>query len=114
MNQEQEEKKPTLHDGGVSQEMIAQWKGKHRRVFAIEITDGDEQHVGYFHRPTLETMSAVAKIGKTDEVKSAEAMFDNCWLGGSPYLRQDAILFMEATKRLGEMFSGCMSSLKNA
>lgn len=112
MNQEQE--KLTLHNGGVSQEQIEKWKHQHRRVSVIEVVDGDEKHVGYFHRPTLETMAAVAKIGKTDEVKSAEAMFDNCFLGGSPHLRTDAILFMETTKRLGEMFSGCMSSLKNA
>lgn len=112
MNQEQE--KLTLHNGGVLQEQVEQWKRQHRRVSVIEVVDGDERHVGYFRRPTLEVMSAVSKLGKTDEVKSAEAMFDNCFLGGSPHLRADAILFMEAAKRLGEMFSGCMSSLKNA
>lgn len=58
-------------------------------------------------------MAAVTKIAKTDEVKSCEVMFDNCWLGGSEALRQDAILFLEATKQLGTMLNSCRSSLKN-
>ena len=77
------------------------------------MVDGDELPIGDFHRPRLETMSAVSKMGKTDEVKSAEVMFDNCWLGGSKALREDTVLFLEVTKQLGTIFNRCMSSLKN-
>lgn len=100
-------------DGNITEEQINQWKNRHGKIMRIGVADGDELHVGYFHRPKLETMSAVSKIGKTDEVKSAEVMFDNCWLGGSPAMRQDAILFMESTKQLGRLFDSCLSSLKN-
>ena len=110
---EQQEKEMLLIDGGISEQQVESWKAKHHKVMIIEVVDGEEQHVGYFRRPTLEVMSAVSKLGKTDEVKSAEAMFDNCFLGGSHNLRQDAVLFMECTKRLGELFNGCTSSLKN-
>lgn len=100
-------------DGGVTAEQTAQWKQKHGKVVRIEINDGDDCHVGYFHRPNLETMSAVAKIAKTDELKSSEVIFDNCWLGGSPAIRHDAVLFIEATKQLGAMLNSCRSTLKN-
>lgn len=40
-------------------------------------------------------------------------MYDNCWLGGSPAMRADAVLFLEATKQLGTMLNSCRSSLKN-
>lgn len=103
----------TTIDGGISPEQVAQWKQKHGKVLRIDVVDGDEMHVGYFHRPKLETMAAVTKVAKTDEIKSAEVMFDNCWLGGSSQLRQDAILFLEVTKKLGDMFSSCLSSIKN-
>ena len=100
-------------DGGVTAEQTAQWKQKHGKVVRIEINDGDDCHIGYFHRPNLETMSAVAKIAKTDELKSSEVIFDNCWLGGSPAIRHDAVLFIEATKQLGAMLNSCRSTLKN-
>ena len=104
--------KATL-DGGVTPEQVAQWKQKHGKVLRIDVVDGDEMHVGYFHRPRLETMTAVTKVAKTDEIKSAEVMFDNCWLGGSSQPREDAILFLEVTKKLGDMFNSCLSSIKN-
>lgn len=103
----------TTIDGGITPEQVAQWKQKYGKVLRIDVVDDDEMHVGYFHRPKLEAMAAVTKIAKTDEIKSAEVMFDNCWLGGSPQLRQDAILFLEVTKKLGDMFNSCLSSIKN-
>lgn len=115
MTQENENKtqQAQTFDGGISPEQIMQWKGKHGKVVRIDVVDDGDLHVGYFHRPRLETMSAVTKIAKTDELKSSEVMFDNCWLGGSPAMRNDAILFLEATKQLGVMLSSCRSSLKN-
>lgn len=103
----------TTIDGGITPEQVSQWKQKYGKVLRIDVVDDDEMHVGYFHRPKLEAMAAVTKVAKTDEIKSAEVMFDNCWLGGSPQLRQDAILFLEVTKKLGDMFNSCLSSIKN-
>ena len=100
-------------DGGVTEAQIEKWKRQWGKVVRVDILDGADLHIGYFHRPKLEAMSAVAKIAKTDEVKGSEVMFDNCWLGGSDAMRKDAILFMEAAKQLGQMLSSCQSSLKN-
>lgn len=100
-------------DGEVTEEQIQSWKNKHRKVIRIDVVDGDELHVAYFHRPSLETMSAVSKIAKTDEVKSSEVMYKNCFLGGSSEIEKDAILFLEATKQLGTLMTSCQSSLKN-
>jgi len=111
--QEQEIIMGETFDGGVTEEQIKAWKGKWGKIVRIDVVDGSDTHVGYFHRPRLETMSAVTKIAKTDELKSSETMFDNCWLGGSAAMRTDSILFMEATKQLGVMLSSCRSSLKN-
>ena len=108
-----EEFRTNIIDGGVTPEQVQTWKQRHGKVVSIEINDGDDSHIGYFHRPNLETMSAVAKIAKTDEMKSSEVIFDNCWLGGSPAIRHDAVLFIEATKQLGVMLNSCRSALKN-
>lgn len=110
---EQEVRTGETFDGGITEEQIKAWKSKYGRVIRIDVVDADDLHVGYFHRPRLETMSAVTKIVKTDEVKSSEVMFDNCWLGGSSAMRTDAVLFMAVSKQLGEMLNSCRSSIKN-
>ena len=79
----------------------------------VDIVDGEDTHVGYFHRPDFQTVKAITKISKTDEVEAGKVMFDNCWLGGSEQLRKDAVLFMAVQSQLGKMLNGCMSSLKN-
>ena len=69
--------------------------------------------MGYFRRPDFQTVKAITKISKTDEVEAGKVMFDNCWLGGSEQLRKDAVLFMAVQAQLGKMLNGCMGSLKN-
>lgn len=110
---EQETITREIFDGGVTEGQVKAWKAKYGKIARIEVVDDGDVHVGFFHRPRIETMAAVTKIAKTDELKSSETMFDNCWLGGSPAMRNDAILFLEATKQLGVMLSSCRSSLKN-
>lgn len=103
----------TVFNGGVGEEQVAAWKKEHRKVHAIEVEDGDEIYIGYFHRPSMETMSAVNKLAKTDEVKSTTTMFDNCWLGGEPVMKTDTLVRMAAIKQLGEMFNRVVGTLKN-
>lgn len=100
-------------DGGVTQEQIEKFKNKHRKIVRVDVVDGDETHVGYFKRPDFATIKAVTKLSKTDEVEAGRVMFKNCWLGGSEYLEQDAVLFMKVQEQLGKMLNSCMGSLKN-
>ncbi len=100
-------------DGGITPEQAAQFKAKHRKVFRVDIVDGEDTHVGYFKRPGFDTIKAVTKVSKVDEVDAGKIMFDKCWLGGSEELRADAILFMAVQKQLGQMLNSCMGSLKN-
>ncbi len=104
---------PTVYNGNLTQQQVDSFKEKHRKSFAIEIHDGNEVHVGYFKRPTLETLKAVTKVAKTDEVEAGKIMFDNCWLGGSEELRTDALLFMAAQKQLGLVLNSFKGLIKN-
>lgn len=100
-------------DGGVTEEQVARWKNVHKRVVRIDVADGDDLHTAYFKRPSLETVSAVTKVGKSDEVKAAAVLYDNCFLGGDAEIREDALLFMAASAQLGNMLNSCLGSLKN-
>ena len=101
------------YDGGVTEKQIEQWKRQHRKVMRIDVADGDELHIGYFHRPSLETMAAVQKVTAENEIRGAETMLKGCWLGGSEYLLTDAALFNAVSEQLGKVLNGCASSLKN-
>ena len=104
---------PKVFNGDLTDAQVEAFKTQHRKGFAVEIKDGDEVHIGYFKRPTLETLKAVTKVAKSDEVEAGKVMFDNCWLGGSQELRTDALLFMAVQKKLGEVLNGFQGLIKN-
>ena len=101
------------YDGGVTEDQINQWKRKHRKVIRIEVPDGDDLHVGYFHRPSIDTMAAVSKQTKDSEIRGAETLFKNCWLGGSEDMATDSVLFFSAVEQLNIAFEGSKGTLKN-
>lgn len=105
----------TTINGGITDEQIAAWKNKHGRINEVEVVDNDtnERHVGYFHRPDMRTMQAFSATAKTNDVKAAEVLFDNCWLGGSPMMKTDAIYKMEAMNAMQGVFGRCTRALKN-
>lgn len=111
---ERRSKYPVI-DGGVTDEMRQMWKGQHGRVVAIDVFDdlAGEHHIGYFRRPTIQMLSAVSAVSKNDELKGAETMFTNCWLGGSPMMAGDAIIKMSALGQLGALFGKCHTEIKN-
>jgi hypothetical protein len=110
---ETEQPQGKTYDGGVAEEQISRWKAAHKRVVRVDVTDGDDLYTAYFKRPSIETMSAVTAVAKSDEVKSAAVLYDNCFLGGSSEIREDALLFMAATTQLGKLFNSCLGSIKN-
>lgn len=105
----------TVINGDVTNEQIATWKNTHGRVVEIEVADSEfkELHRGYFHRPDMRTMQAFSSTAKTNDVKAAEVMFDNCWLGGSPMMKTDAVYKMQTVGELQSIFGKCVSKLKN-
>lgn len=104
-----------VFDGGVTDEVRQSWKQANGRVIAVDVFDDmvGEHHIAYFRRPTMDVMSAVSAVSKQDELKGADTMFKNCWLGGSPLVQSDAILKTSALGALGGMFASCHVEVKN-
>lgn len=102
-------------NGDISEEQIAAWKAKHSRVVEVEVADTDfeELHRGYFRRPDMQTMQAFSATAKQNEVRAGEVLFDNCWLGGSPLMKTDAVYKMQVIGELNNIFGKCVSKLKN-
>ncbi len=113
MSEEKNKETAQTFDGGVTEQQVEAWKREHRKVYRIDVVDGEETHVGYFKRPDFPTVKATTKLVKTDEVESGKVMFKNCFLGGSEWLEQDTVLFMAVQKQLGTLLNSCMGSIKN-
>ena len=77
------------YDGGVTNETVNNWKAQHRKVTRIDVEDEGDLHVGYFKRPSMETMAAVNKLAKSDEMKSAQTLFDGAARGGGEFMLED-------------------------
>jgi hypothetical protein len=107
-----EEDSPQLN-GGVTAQDVARWKAKYRKVYEIGVTDEADRFVGYFRRPDQQTMEAVNKLSKTDEIKGGIALFDNCWLGGDATMKDDFVVKMSAMEQLTRVFNSCVAELKN-
>ena len=99
--------------GLATDDQIKLWKNKHRIVKAIELTDEGQTFVCYVARPDMETMSAVAKVGKVDEMKAAEILFENCWLGGADVIKNDAALKLAVIVQLNSLISSFVVDIKN-
>ena len=107
-----QENMPTPH-GQANEETIQSWKATYRKVLAVTVTDNDEIHAVYFRRPTMEILSMVEKIRKTDSVKAASLLFDNCWIGGSDAIKDDAVLKMAAIAGFNTTIDQCRVEAKN-
>lgn len=99
--------------GEVDQAQINMWKARHRRVYSIVVTDGDELHIGYFHRPDMEILAATNKLRKDDEVKAVGVLFDNCYLGGSDAMKTDAIVKIGAMTKFNMAIAVLQTEIKN-
>ncbi|MGL5913881.1 MAG: hypothetical protein ACRCZB_06915 [Bacteroidales bacterium] len=105
--------KVIVNNGDISPDQIEAWKKKCRKVYEVIVNDEGEQYAGYFCRPDMDTLAAVSKIGKSDEIKAANALFENCWLGGAMAIKEEAMLKLAAIGQLNVLMSVVTASLKN-
>ena len=109
----EEAKNVKVLPGGITEQQLNMWKGRFKKVLSITVNDGDESYTGYFKRPDNATMSLVAKLAKSDEVKASVALLDNCWLGGDEGALEDAVIKMAMIGKLQSIMQVTSSEIKN-
>lgn len=103
----------TANNGGISAEQIAMWKSKYRKVYEVVVEDDGEYFAGYFRRPDADTLAATTTIAQKDGYKGMSVMFDNCWLGGDPIIKEDAVIRLAAMQKLDVLVTSASATLKN-
>lgn len=83
------------------------------RIYLIEVTDGDTIHCLYLRRPDFDTLKAVSRVAKTDELESSRVLLANCRVAGSEAILQDGVLIVAAASAIGELITSAKATLKN-
>lgn len=108
-----EQEQEPVHNGGITAEQIELWRAKHRKVYQIDVDDDGEVFTAYFRRPDNETLAATTSLAQRDPYKAMSVLFENCWLGGDPLIKDDAVLRMAATQKLDGLVASVVANLKN-
>jgi len=101
------------NNGGITAEQIALWKGKYRKVYEVDVEDDGEHFVGYFSRPDNDTLAATTALAQKDGFKAMTVLFENCWLGGDPLIKEDAVVKLAAMQKLDALVTSAAATLKN-
>lgn len=88
--------KKVLEIGKATPEQIAMWKAQHGDVFEISV----ENHFGYLKKPDRKVLSYATSVGQSDPMKFNELVLQNCWLGGSPELKEKDEYFFAVVAQL--------------
>lgn len=83
------------------------------RIYLVEVTDEEAIHCLYIRRPDFDTLKAVSKVGKTDELESSRVFLSNCRVAGSEAVLQDGVLLVAAASAVGELLTSAKAILKN-
>ena len=100
--------------GEASPEELLTLKGKYGKVKMVEVEDEDAIYCIYLKRPDFETLKAVTKVSKTDELEGTKIFIRNCMVGGASVVLDDAVLLVAAASAASSLLTSAKATLKNA
>ncbi len=98
--------------GKISDEELKGISGN-KKIMQVILEDDKERYYCYFKRPSIQTLSAMTKLAKTDEVKGMEVFINHCYVAGSKAWENDGVLFMTLSTELTKVLNSVKASLKN-
>ncbi len=99
--------------GEASPEELLTLKGKYGKVKMVEVEDEDTIYCIYLKRPDFETLKAVTKVSKTDELEGTKVFIRNCMVGGAAEVLDDAVLLVAAASAASSLLTSAKAVLKN-
>lgn len=99
--------------GEASPEELLTMKGKYGKIKVVEVEDDGDTYFIYLKRPDFETLKAVTKVSKTDELEGTKIFVRNCMVGGAAEVLDDAVLLVSAASAASSLLTSAKSVLKN-
>lgn len=100
--------------GEVSPEELDKLKAKYGKVKIVDVEDEEEVYRIYLKRPDFETIKAVNKIAKSDDLEASKIFLRNCMVEGAKEVLEDGVLFVAASSAASELLTSTKATLKNA
>lgn len=97
-----------LEIGKATSDQIALWKAQHGDVYEITVDD----HYGYLKKPDRKVLSYATSVGQSDPMKFNELVLQNCWLGGSPELKERDEYFFAVVGQLNVLIEVKQAEIK--
>ncbi len=93
----------------VTTQQIADWKKKYGDIFKISFQDNKE---GFVRKPTRKELSYAMTKVQSNPLGFAEAILQNCWLGGDEEIRTNDDYFLGASSQLDALMEVKTAELK--
>jgi hypothetical protein len=83
------------------------------KTVKIQVELDGEKYQCELRRPSVETLSVVNKMQKSDEVRAASTLIAQCWVGGDDEIKQDGLLMIAVAAEFGKQNQPKTTILKN-
>ena len=104
------------HESGLPPALIEKLKRKHGQLWLIEIAPeivGDATLEFVFKKPDRKILSAVAKVGRTDEVEAGYVLLVNCLVWGEKEHLDDIQVFSALSQKMEALNAPRTATIKN-
>lgn len=98
---------------GKTCEEIQQLKAQKGALVLVEVNSEGKKYQAIFKEPSFQTLEAINKISKTDEMKGLQAAYHNCLVVCDPEIQERDLLKIKAVEGLMVRVQKITSQAKN-
>lgn len=98
---------------GKTPQEIQQFKNEKGALVLVEVNSEGKKYQAIFKEPSFQTLEAINKISKTDEMKGLQVAYDNCIIACDPEITQRDLLKIKAIEGLMVRVQKISSQAKN-
>jgi hypothetical protein len=105
-----------MPESGLTPTLIEKLKRKHGPLWLIEVApeaSGDTALEFVFKKPDRKILSAVAKVGRTDEVEAGYVLLVNCLVWGEKEYLDDIQVFSALSQKMEALNAPRIATIKN-
>lgn len=92
----------------ITSKQIEAWKKQHGDIYEIIVEDKK----CYLKSPDRKTLSYAMTVGQNKPIELAEAILNNCWLGGDEEIKLNDQYFFAAASKIDELIQLKQAEIK--
>lgn len=101
--------------GRATDTQIKAWKeanGGEIRELSFIVEETESIHYGYVKKPSFDNMDMAMTLGEGDHLKEGKLLLENCWVGGSDFIKTDDETRWTAYLKMHSLFKLRIAEIK--